>query len=147
MAEFKTRYALIKPEFPVEKLLLSFQYDEGVKFAKRQPGYDGIKEFLSPIFPGANFEHVSIITPETRVGDMFVDDMGLLKGLPVNPVATVIYWTNYIRREIAEKNDKKLTQEQLTLEAIKIGISRLEGTSQITGIRGDAILMKDRIWF
>lgn len=59
----------------------------------RDPGYDRIKEFLTriePSFAPRNFEHVNVWFNNRRA-DMFVDEIGRLKGLPVNDYATQAY--------------------------------------------------------
>jgi hypothetical protein len=67
-------------------------------------GRKGLKifhEILRPILgPDADFEHVRVYWPwdggEPRYLDMFVDEDGIGKRLPVNKVATSIYHMNVI---------------------------------------------------
>lgn len=98
------------------------------------PGYERIAPLVEPMlheFGGKNMmEHVSVwLTPDFNPGpegfrtDMFVDEMGLIDGLPRNDRATRIYRANW------------LTQHPETPP---------EGLSYIAG---PAILFHRRVWF
>lgn len=57
------------------------------------PGYHALKALLcvdGMLGADVNLEHVSVLV-DNRRHDMFVDDMGLVKGLARNPAATKIY--------------------------------------------------------
>jgi hypothetical protein len=54
------------------------------------PLHDTIMRMIAP---AEHFEHVRVFWWD-RYTDMFVDDVGALKGLPVNEVATEIYLNN-----------------------------------------------------
>lgn len=62
----------------------------------RQPGYCRLNELLTPLLDGADLEHVSVLadfdggTNFVR-SDMFVNEIGVLEGLPLNSAATEIY--------------------------------------------------------
>lgn len=45
-----------------------------------------------------HWEHVNVLF-EGRHCHMFVDEVGILKGLPINPKATVIYYNNVNKRK------------------------------------------------
>lgn len=47
---------------------------------------------------GGYVEHVSVLFRGRRCS-MFVDEEGLLKGLKLNPTATMIYWEATMRRD------------------------------------------------
>lgn len=92
-----------------------------------RPGYDEIKKLITPLIDGADLEHVSVLADPNggdnyRPCDMFVDDMGRLKGLPVNPEAT----EHYRRFSV---------------------LHRGENPESIPAIHGPAVLLHRRIWF
>jgi hypothetical protein len=72
-----------------------------------EPGYDRLKTLVTPFLDGACLEHVTVLRPgsETKAKvtrdddylDMFVDEEGTLKRLPVNDDATRIYRANWLR--------------------------------------------------
>jgi len=55
-----------------------------------QPGYRAIAAYVEPLLDGANLERVNVLN-DNRETDMFVDEMGQLKGLPRNDEATKVY--------------------------------------------------------
>lgn len=55
-----------------------------------KPQYDWFRKFLAPYFPRGEFEHVSVLFRGKRA-DMFVDELGRLKGLEFNEYATEVY--------------------------------------------------------
>lgn len=57
-----------------------------------EPSYEELKNLIEPLLDGAWLEHVSVLYRGQRT-DMFVDEEGLLKNLPLNPLATKIYHT------------------------------------------------------
>lgn len=59
-------------------------------------GYGELKEILTPLLDGGRLEHVSVLF-NGKAADMFVDDIGVLKGLPRNDAATEIYRTNSMK--------------------------------------------------
>lgn len=61
-----------------------------------EPGFEKIAALVEPIL-GGDLEHVAVLHNEVRA-DMFVDDVGQLKGLPVNKRATDIYRLNWMRQ-------------------------------------------------
>lgn len=69
-----------------------------------RPGYDRLKAVLSPLFPGTHFEHVTIL----RGPDMFVDEIGAIRGLPVNEAATKLYQEAAIRRGFDARDLSKI---------------------------------------
>jgi hypothetical protein len=69
----------------------------------REPGYEALKELITPFLGGAWMERVAVLADFDQAGappkptDMFVDEDGHSKGLPRNEVATAIYrrhWLN-----------------------------------------------------
>jgi len=54
------------------------------------PEYDDVKRVVSPIIP--DFEHVTVLWQDKRT-DMFIDELGVVKGLPINAFATGVYYT------------------------------------------------------
>ncbi len=63
----------------------------------KRPDYQVIKTLMLPIIEGAEYpEHVSVLFQD-RSTDMFVDETGVLKGLPRNEVATAIYRTAWLK--------------------------------------------------
>lgn len=63
-----------------------------------EPGYDRLKQLIRPLLDGHDLEHVTVLYGDRRA-DMFVDEMGGCKGLPVNDAATAIYRAAAMRRE------------------------------------------------
>lgn len=57
-----------------------------------EPGYDRINKLVAPIIGvgNAEWEHVSVLHNDAH-HDMFVDETGQLKDLPLNEKATAIY--------------------------------------------------------
>lgn len=61
-----------------------------------EPDYFQLKALISPIIGERNdFERVAVLH-NGKATDMFVDEMGALKGLPRNERATAIYRNNYL---------------------------------------------------
>lgn len=61
------------------------------------PGFDALRRVVEPLLDGARLEHVTVLH-EGRRADMFVDEIGQLKGLPRNDEATGIYRNNWLTR-------------------------------------------------
>lgn len=61
-----------------------------------EPGYHGLKNVVEPLLDGADLEHVTVLF-EDKPADMFVDEMGHMKSLPINREATTIYRTNWMK--------------------------------------------------
>lgn len=55
-----------------------------------RPGYALLRELIEPMLDDARLEHVAVLY-QGRRGDMFVDEIGSLRDLPVNEHATAIY--------------------------------------------------------
>lgn len=98
----------------------------------REPGYHLLRDILTPYLDGAALEHVSVLADfdggeNYKPSDMFVDDEGLIKWLPRNEEATVIYRrANQMGRSAAPK------------------VSNPELLSYICG---PAILFDRQVWF
>jgi hypothetical protein len=58
-----------------------------------EPGFDALDQLLRPLLDGGDLEHVNVFH-DGRYTDMFVDEIGMLKGLPRNEAATAIYRNN-----------------------------------------------------
>lgn len=64
---------------------------------KDGPGLDALRKVIMPHLKGAEWmEHVAVEYNSKR-RDMFVDETGALKGLPINEAATKIYQTYWLR--------------------------------------------------
>jgi hypothetical protein len=98
----------------------------------REPGYHKLREILTPLLDGAELEHVSVFADfaggtNYKRADMFVDDRGLLKNLPRNEAATLIYRrANQMGRSSAPP---------------------LADPEQLSFICGPAILFNRIVWF
>lgn len=77
----KTIYHVIPPEGEATRHEVDLE---------RAPDYERIKEIVDEHLGGVWFEHVAVLWAGQRT-DMFVDETGLLKGLPLNPRASSIY--------------------------------------------------------
>lgn len=65
---------------------------------ERVPDFDKVRAAVMPELPGAaNMEHVYVLYYNEQ-RDMFVDEMGLWKGLPRNEEATTIYRAAWLAR-------------------------------------------------
>jgi len=71
----------------------------------KEPGYEAVRKITDPVLNGAWLEHVTVFVRDTHphikgfsdgYADMFVDEEGKLKGLPVNRLATAIYRENWL---------------------------------------------------
>lgn len=62
---------------------------------------------IRPLLDGADFEHVRVFH-EGEYRDMFVDEIGQLKGLPRNERATEIYRCNVLTHEIPPPDPESL---------------------------------------
>lgn len=62
----------------------------------KEPGYERLKEIVEPHLDGNLMERVRVLRDDGEYTDMFVDDAGLLKGLPRNEEATRIYRNNWL---------------------------------------------------
>lgn len=87
-----------------------------------EPGFDAINALVKPLIGGGHIEHVSVLHDGKR-RDMFVDEEGLLKGMPRNERATAIYRAAWLSR-----NPGKDAEE-------------------ISHIAGPAVLFTRRVWF
>ncbi len=64
---------------------------EGHGLLAAEPSYDDLKQILDPLFNNQWWERVSIRHPVYNRTDMFVDELGLLKQLPLNGAASLLY--------------------------------------------------------
>jgi hypothetical protein len=99
----------------------------------RQPGFGEISAIVNPYLqvPGKSAAYMERVTVwhNGEYLDMFVDDMGAIKRLPVNEAATLIYHANMIAH--AEHFEHCLTPD----------------TSDWPKIHGVAVLFHRRVWF
>lgn len=88
----------------------------------KEPGYEALRAIVEPVLGGAYMERVRVLHKDAYT-DMFVDEDGLLKGLPLNAVATPIYHANWLKQR--------------------------PGThpSELTPIVGTAVLFDRPVWF
>jgi len=90
---------------------------------ERDPGLDKIHEIVDPhLLPKADFEHVSVLFGGQPC-DMFVDEMGHMKGLVRNEKATEIYRAFWLKQHPETLPDS------------------------LDWIVGPAILFHRRVWF
>lgn len=100
----------------------------GKKLEKRsvdmpdKPGFGMLRRVITPHLNGGNLEHVAVLHEGER-RDMFVDDIGLLKALPLNPEATAIYRNNTLTNYPDTKPES------------------------LPAIYGPAVLFDRRVWF
>ena len=87
-----------------------------------EPTYFALRDIIKPLLNDADLEHVSVLFKGERA-DMFVDEIGLMKGLPRNDAATDIYRANTLARH------PNTAPESLSY------------------IAGTAILFMRRVWF
>lgn len=87
----------------------------------KEPGYRNIAALVNPII-GLPLEHVSVLYND-KPADMFVNEEGLLTGLPRNEKATAIY------RAATLKRHPKADPEKFPF------------------IVGPAVLFEQRVWF
>ncbi len=87
------------------------------------PRFDRISKLVAPIIgvEKTGFEHVSVLHND-RHHDMFVDETGQMKNLPLNEAATAIYRNYSIKKRGADAED-------------------------LPTIVGTAVLFHRRIWF
>ncbi len=87
------------------------------------PGFDRIDAVVAPIINvvRGHWEHVSVLHND-EPHDMFIDETGQLKGLPLNVAATAIYRNYSIKKRGADAED-------------------------LPTIVGAAVLFHRRIWF
>jgi hypothetical protein len=114
----KTKFLIMRPEEPNEG---------GTAELPRRPTYDEIAAVVRPLLGCEWFEHVNCLADfagglNFRRADMFVDETGVLKGLPRNGAATAIYRRNALLHQ---------------------GVSDPESLPWIAGV---AILFERRVW-
>lgn len=110
-----TDYLIIRPDGTEETHQVDLPQD---------PGFEALNAIIKPII-GLNrhYEHVAVLF-EGKRADMFVDEEGLLIGLPRNPGATAIYRNNM-------------------MTACRPGTD----PESLPHIVGTAVLFKRRVWF
>lgn len=115
----ETKYTVYHPDGKTEDHSLMLQHD---------PGYDALKKIMARHLGEGNWlEHVTVLH-DGKPKDMFVDEEGLLKGLPVNIAATEIYHT-YSKQQNPS------------------GYAAAAMSGQLSPIVGVAILFHRRVWF
>jgi hypothetical protein len=88
---------MVPPTIPTEYLAIHPSGRED-RFSARlpaEPTYQQLVSVISPHFPNAEFEHVYVLWDDKPL-DMFVDEQGQRKQLPLNPRATKIYRNNWM---------------------------------------------------
>lgn len=89
----------------------------------REPGYTDLAKIIRPLIGrGRDFERVNVFH-EGKYTDMFVDDSGMLDGLPINEVATAIYRNNVLTHEPGTRAE------------------------DLPEIRGNAVLFSRKVWY
>jgi hypothetical protein len=84
------RALLMRPDEPNERRIVELP---------ARPDYHELAAVLRPLLDTQTFEHVTVLSDfegglDFRPSDMFVDEMGHPKGLPLNGAATAIYRRN-----------------------------------------------------
>jgi hypothetical protein len=70
-----------------------------VEFRLDEPDYDELKLLIEPLLDGARLEHVTVLGEDGKSRrDLFVNEFGSKKGLPINDAATAHYWRNTLSR-------------------------------------------------
>lgn len=97
-----------------------------VEFKNDTPSYEELRALVEPAIPSLNgghaFERVNVWLND-HYTDMFVDEVGVLKDLPRNYLATAIYRANWLRQHPET------------------------GPEDMPHIAGVAVLFSDRVWF
>lgn len=95
----------------------------GTMLLPHKPSYHELRVAVEPFLEGGRMEHVAVLY-QNQHADMFVDEIGIQKGLARNDRATDIY------RAAAMRRDPRLAPEQLAC------------------IYGPAVLFTNRlVWF
>lgn len=155
----KTRYTIIEPgpaietDEPIEvSRLATMQWIE-VEFKKDQPTLKELQAIFDPHF-GYSWERVAVNSFK-GAADMFVADDGALQRLPVNQLATLVYWTATILHEI-DAGIRAAERAGLTTYEAMREAALLEAADRLTvapayrwapQIHGRAILFDNRVWF
>lgn len=155
----KTRYTIIDPvpetepgTMTVDPKALESMVWVDCEFKNAYPTYEELSWLLDPHFPDAEgWERVAVNSFKGPT-DMFVDDTGALKSLPVNGIATLIYWTASLMHKLAE-SDRSF---HIDIDASELRIRALLGAADLITvdpahtpprIHGRAVLFEDRVWF
>lgn len=119
----KTRILIMRPDQSHETREVDLPAD---------PGYERLRTIIAPLLDKGTLEHVSVLADfdggkKYQPLDMFVDDCGLLKNLPRNEAATIIYRrANQLGRS---------------------GIAKAADPEMLSFICGPAVLFDRRVWF
>lgn len=62
-----------------------------------KPDFDELRAIIQPLLDGAHLERVRVLHNGEAL-DMFVDEEGMLRCLPVNPAASAIYRNNWLTK-------------------------------------------------
>jgi len=89
----------------------------------QRPGLDLLKSIVLPYLDGARYMERVNVLHAGHYTDMFVDEDGIMKKLPVNEAATAIYRANWLHQH--PKTDP----------------------STLPAIYGPAVLFQRRVWF
>jgi hypothetical protein len=84
----KTELTIMRPGGSVDHLEVDLP---------QEPGFVALREVLTPLLDGGDLEHVTVLHWDRRA-DMFVDEVGKLKGLDRNEAATAIYRANWMEQ-------------------------------------------------
>ncbi len=80
---------------------------DGVVDLDAEPSFQALDAFMRPFLDGAELEHVTV-WHEGAYTDMFVDEIGLLKGLPRNDKATAIYRASWLTHQDPDADPETL---------------------------------------
>ncbi len=89
-----------------------------------EPGYEAIKNIVEPLLDGCNMEHVSVLWGGDR-RDMFVDEMGALKRLPINNPATNIYRAYIYRAYWLSQHPKAKPDDLAAIHGVAVIFHRI----------------------
>lgn len=149
----KTRYTILEPGPIRSRDLVTLDWVD-VEFKGDQPTLGDLMVLLTPLFDdGRHVEHVSVNGAKGPT-DMFVGDMGVADGLPLNDAATAIYWTAHFMYQIAAAHPSRYDIDRgeapppkLQIAAFAAAIDALRSNTTTPRIHGRAVLFADRVWF
>ncbi len=163
----KTRYAILDPVPETEPGVIPCNPRDletltwvDCEFKGDKPTYEELTWLLDPLFPDAeNWERVAVNSFKGPT-DMFVDELGAgpfgLKPLPVNGLATLVYWTASLMHKLhAGESMEALRLKALLAAAELLGTQSVPKSSTLAGlggwadvprIHGRAVLFEDGVW-
>lgn len=146
-----TRYTIIEPGPIRNSDLITLDWIEAD--LPEEPSTKDLHRVLDPLFPGADWERVAV-NSYNGAADMFVDDMGAVRNLPLNETGTAVYWTASIMYELVVEFPVRFAPDEfwdpppaLRLEAFNRAMDKLRTPQQEPVIYGRAVLFDRQVWF